>query len=155
MSSKTKIVVLHMKEIVYTCIFLVLAAMMAILLFIMFRPEKDQETASSAVETAEPDRYVPGVYTTAIELGDSSFDVQVTVDSNHINAIELVNLSETTAVMYPLMEPALDQLATQIYQTQSTDNITCSEDNKYTSALLLEAIKSSLAKAEISGESDS
>ena len=146
MSSKTKIVVLHMKEIIYTVVFLILAILMIALLVIMFGPKKDMETAATA-QTEEPDKYVPGVYTTAIELNDNSFDVQVTVDSNHINSIELVNLSEATTAMYPLVEPALENLATQIYATQSTDNITYEDDSKYTSMLLLEAIKSALAKA--------
>ena len=146
MSSKTKIVVLHMKEIIYTVVFLILAILMIALLVIMFGPKKDMETAATA-QTEEPDKYVPGVYSTAIELNDNSFDVQVTVDSNHINSIELVNLSETTTAMYPLVEPSLENLATQIYATQSTENITYEDDSKYTSILLLEAIKSALAKA--------
>lgn len=146
MSSKTKIVVLHMKEIIYTVVFLILAILMIALLVIMFGPKKDMETAATAQMT-EPDKYMPGVYTTAIELNDNSFDVQVTVDSNHINSIELVNLSEATTAMYPLVEPSLENLATQIYATQSTDNITYEDDSKYTSMLLLEAIKSALAKA--------
>lgn len=90
-----------------------------------------------------------GVYSTSIELNDNSFDVQVTVDTNHINSIELVNLSKTTTAMYPLMEPALESIASQIYSSQSTENITYEEDNKYTSMLLLEAIRSALAKASI------
>ena len=36
MSSRTKIVVLHMKEIIYTAIFAVLAIVLALLLFFMF-----------------------------------------------------------------------------------------------------------------------
>lgn len=131
MSSKTKIVVLHMKEIIYTVVFLILAILMIALLVIMFGPKKDMETTATA----------------QIELNDNSFDVQVTVDSNHINSIELVNLSETTTAMYPLVEPSLENLATQIYATQSTENITYEDDSKYTSILLLEAIKSALAKA--------
>ena len=39
MSSKTKIVVLHMKEIIYTVIFAVLAIILILLLIFMFRPE--------------------------------------------------------------------------------------------------------------------
>lgn len=35
MSSKTKIVVLHMKEVIYTAIFLVLAILLLVLLFTM------------------------------------------------------------------------------------------------------------------------
>ena len=37
MSSKTKIVVLHMKEIIYTVIFAVLAIVLILLLIFMFR----------------------------------------------------------------------------------------------------------------------
>ena len=143
MSSKTRIVVLHMKEVIYTAIFLLLGLLMIILLLIMFGPSKDKETS------ALTGQYLPGVYSTAIELNDNTFDVQVTVDSNHINSIELVNLSESTAAMYPLMEPALEELASQIYEKQSLEDITYEDDNKYTSMLLLEAIKSALAKASV------
>ena len=145
MSSKTRIVVLHMKEVIYTAIFLVLGLLMIVLLLIMFGPSKDKETASSVQTTsALTGQYLPGVYTTAIELNDNTFDVQVTVDSSHINSIELINLSESTAAMYPLKE-----LASQIYEKQSLEDITYEDDNKYTSMLLLEAIKSALAKASV------
>ncbi|NCB92633.1 MAG: hypothetical protein EOM40_08720 [Clostridia bacterium] len=150
MSSKTKIVVLHMKEVIYTAIFLVLAILMIALLVLMFGPDKDKETAATQATVSEDARYIAGVYTTAIELNDNNFDVQVTVDSSHINSIKLVNLSETATAMYPLMEPTLENLASQIYSSQSTDHITYEDDNKYTSMLLLEAIKSALSKAALS-----
>ena len=38
MSAKTKIIVLHMKEVIYTGIFLLLAVILAIVLFFMFGP---------------------------------------------------------------------------------------------------------------------
>ena len=77
MSSKTRIVVLHMKEVIYTAIFLVLGLLMIVLLLIMFGPSKDKETASSVQTTsALTGQYLPGVYTTAIELNDNTFDVQ-------------------------------------------------------------------------------
>lgn len=142
MSSKTKIVVLHMKEVVYTIIFAVLAILLAVLLFLMFgrNSSSDAGTASAAI-------YQAGVYTTPITLNDNTFDVEVTVDADHINSISLVNLSETTTTMYPLMEPALDALSTQICETQSTENITYTEENKYTSMLLLDAVNKALDKA--------
>ena len=49
--------------------------------------------------------------------------------------------------MYPLMEPALDALSSQIYAAQSTENITYEEENKYTSLMLLDAIDKALEKA--------
>lgn len=144
MSSKTKIVVLHMKEVIYTGIFVALAVLLAVLLFIMFGTKKDSEAASST-ET----RFNPGVYNTSVTLNDNTFDVEVTVDADHINSISLVNLSESTTAMYPLMEPTLEEIASQIYEAQSTEDISYSEENKYTSMLLLDAINQSLEKAAV------
>lgn len=142
MSGKTKIVVLHMREVVYTIIFLVLAVILAVLLFFMFGTKKESETASASL-------YQPGVYTSSIVLNDNTFDVEVTVDANNIKAIRMVNLSESITAMFPLMEPTLETLASQIYTTQSVDNINYSDDNKYTSMLLLNAITEALDKSRL------
>lgn len=146
MSSRTKIVVLHMKEIIYTVLFAAFVILLVILLFIMFRSKQAKEAAPTSAEVST-DLYVPGVYSATVALSDTSFDVQVTVDANHINSIELVNASEAVETMYPLMEPALSDLADQIIETQSIENITSAEESKYTSALLLDAIRTALAKA--------
>ncbi len=143
MSAKTKIVVLHMKEVVYTIVFLVLALLLGVLLFLMFAPKK----ADSSVDGDA--RYQPGVYTSTIAIHENTFDVEVTVDSSRIKAIRLVNLSESTTAMFPLMQPTLDELASQIYTTQSLDNISYSEENRYTSLLLINAISTALKKAEV------
>jgi uncharacterized protein with FMN-binding domain len=76
--------------------------------------------------------------------------VEVTVDSDHINAIRLVNLSESTAASYPLVSPALEHIASQILEKQSLEDITCPQENRYTSQLLLSAITDALelARAE-------
>ena len=47
MSSRTKIVVLHMKEIIYTVIFAVLAVLLILLLVFMFSPKDGKEDSSS------------------------------------------------------------------------------------------------------------
>lgn len=143
MSSKTKIIVLHMKEVVYTAIFLLLAIILAVVLFFMFGHGQKKDTAAD-----NGSRYKPGIYTSSIELNDNTFDLEVTVDSDKIKSIRLVNLSESTSAMFPLMEPALESLTSQIYSTQSLDNIQYSDDQKYTSMVLLNAIESALKKAE-------
>ena len=74
------------------------------------------------------------------------------MDENHINSITLVNLDEATAAMYPLMQPALDNLTEQIYEKQSLENISYGDDNQYTSMVLLNAIQSALDKAAYSEE---
>ena len=143
MSSKTRIIVLHMKEIIYTAVFLALAVVLAVILFFMFGPGK---TASDTA--SEKSRYKPGVYTSSITLNDNTFDVEVTVNADKIKAIRLVYLSETTKASYPLMEPVLDSLASQIYSSQSLEDIQYAGDRKYTSQVLLSAITDAVKKAE-------
>ena len=51
--------------------------------------------------------------------------------------------------MYPLVQPAIESIATQICETQSLENITHSEENPYTSQVILNAIEDALKKAEV------
>lgn len=148
MNSKTKIVVLHQKEVIYTAIFILLGILFIFLMLFMFLPgrsDKSHDTPSDAV-------YNPGVYTTSVQIGEKTMDIEVYVDANNINSIRMVNLDESIATLYPLMEPAFDNLVTQICETQSLENITYNSDSKYTSLLLLDAIEASLQKATISPE---
>lgn len=151
MSSKTKIVVLHMKEVVYTAIFLALAILLLVVFLIMFGSGKKDSAKKSTVSSTgstENARYIPGIYTSTISLGDQTFDVQVNVEQDRITSISLNNLSETTAAMYPLMEPALDSIASQIYVNQTTEGLIYGEDDRYTSELLVSAINQALEQAK-------
>lgn len=47
MSSKTKIVVLHMKELIYTAVFILLAIVLVLLLISMFTPQKSVKAPKS------------------------------------------------------------------------------------------------------------
>lgn len=144
MSSKTKIVVLHMKEIIYTGIFLLFLIVLGVLMFFMFGSGK-AKTAST-----NPDAiYTPGIYRSSIALNGNSFDVEVTVDADQIRSIHLANLSESTQAMFPLVEPALEELSSQIYSGQPLNELKYSSDQKYTSLMLIDAIEDALSKAEI------
>ena len=111
MSAKTKIIVLHMKEVIYTGIFLLLAVILAIVLFFMFGSGQKKSASADAKSL-----YKPGIYTSSIDLNENTFDLEVTVDSDRVTSIRLVNLY--------------------------------SEDQKYTSMILLNAIETALKKAE-------
>ncbi len=148
MSSKTKIVVLHLKELIYTGIFIVLGILFIVLLIIMFFPG-NKGNSNSSIESSSESIYSPGVYTTSLSLNDHTVDIEVVVDENHINSVRLVNLNETVTAMYPLIEPSFEQIANQLYETQSIDAITYSEDTKYTTLVLLDAINASLDKAKL------
>ena len=144
MSSKTKIIVLHLKELIYTGIFALLGILFIILLIIMFVPKDKKENGSVERPAAT---YVPGIYTTSLILNNNAVDVEVSVDETNITDIRMVNLDEAVTTMFPLLEPSFDDLANQILKNQSMDNITYADDNKYTSMVLLNAIKASLEKA--------
>jgi len=152
MSSKTKIVVLHVKELIYTGILTVLGILFIVLLIIMFLPREEKpETVPTMTQTTS-NTYVPGVYTTSLILNDNVVEIEVTVDERNINSIRLVNLDEAVTTMYPLIQPSFEDLANQIISNQSLDGITYSDDSKYTSMILLNAITASLEKAVSAGE---
>lgn len=142
MSSNTKIVVLKMKELIYTAIFVALGIVLVLLLVFMFGSGNKKE--KQAVPT-----YVAGVYTYSIGLGDNAVDVEVTVDESHINDVRLVNLNESITATYPLMEPAMEEIAQQVYENQSVEDVVCSEGNQYTGAVLLGGVEKALEKARV------
>ncbi len=143
MSTKTKIVVLRMKNIILTGIILGTVILAAIITFILLHPSRS--SPKSAIETG---LYTPGVYNTSVTLGGAAIDVSVTVDANNIKTVTINNLSESVETMYPLVSPAMEELSLQIVENQSTQNITYSENTKYTSIVLLDAISKAIDKAK-------
>lgn len=141
MSSKTKIVVLRMKEIIYTAIFIGLAIVLVSLLLIMFRPQKEDSTPT------QPAAYIPGVYTSSLTLGKQNLNVEVTVDAHRITSVSFVSLDEAVTTMYPLMQPVMNDLENQILRTQSLEDLSYSLETRYTSQALIQAIDQALTKA--------
>ena len=127
MSSKTRIVVLHMKEIIYTAIFAVLAIVLILLLIFMFLPK----VRGSHNKTP---KYNPGVYTSDLTVGE-------------ITSIHFSNLNETVSAMYPLLQPAIEEIADQIVANQSLDDIQYTEETHYTSQAIINAVDEALKKA--------
>ena len=112
MSGKTKIVVLKLKELICAGIFLVLGILAIIFMAITFT-NKDETSPPASQDSSAI--YVPGTYTTAMVLNGGNVELAVTVDETAILSIELQNMDETVSVMYPLMEPALEDLASQTH----------------------------------------
>ncbi|MFI3170751.1 MAG: hypothetical protein R3Y58_00055 [Eubacteriales bacterium] len=139
MSSKTKIIVLHMKEILYTGIFLILGAILIFLLFFMFHSQETTSTSASV--------YQSGIYTSTIALSSATLEVEVTVSNDKIDAIRFSNLDEIVTTSYPLIQPTMEDIAIQICETQSLENIAYSDDNQYTTQVIVSAIEEALTKA--------
>lgn len=151
MSAKTKIVVLHMKELIYTGILVILAIFFLILLIKILSPDKKagevSEETNATIQTIP--QFVPGIYTTQLILGAETVDIEVIVDDYNITSVRMVNPTDTLATMYPLLEPTLSSISQQLYTTQSLDSITYAPETKYTALVLTEAIRSSIEKAKL------
>ena len=141
MKNKTKIVLLQAKELIYTVIFLILGIILIIVLINMFGNNKSKKDHAKV-------NYNPGTYTSSIALGDSSFDVCVTVSKHAIENVSFQQLDETITTMYPLIETAMDSVNQEIEKTGSIDNISFETDYQYTGTLLQQAIESALDKAK-------
>lgn len=145
MSKSPKFMVFHLRELIYTVVFILLGIILVISLILMFfnksGNEKEDETTIG--------KYEPGVYTSCITLNGNPMDVTVTLDSNHINSISATNVSDTIATMYPLVQPAFDDIANQIVSTQSLENIQFAEGSQYTYTILYNAIADTINQATI------
>ena len=146
--SKTKIVVIHLKEIIYTAIFAGLGILLIILLIIMFLNKKE-DTATMTGKL-----YTPGVWTSALVLNDTSMNLEVVLDADHINSVRIVNIDESVSTMFPLVEPSLKDIEMQLSEGVDINAVTISEDSKYTQTLLVDAIKATLAKATLEVEEE-
>ncbi len=218
MSAKTKIVVLRMKEIIYTAIFVGFLLFLILLFVIMFRPKPDETAPSGGAQATEtptdnwgnqggtsmpessgpsgttapessglsgttapessvpsgttapgssdsasqtpsgtpestgesqPVSYIPGIYSSALTLGNQSVNVEVTVDASRITSVTHVPLNESIATMYPLMQPAMESLAAQIVEKQSLEGIEYQAGAQYTSMALMNAIEEAVGKAMV------
>lgn len=158
MPSSPKIIVLKSREIVYTLILIFLAILLILCMVLMFTgpgnpsasPAQKESSTVSITEDNRSARYTPGIYTSAISLGGNSVNVEITVDKNNINNIQLTNLSTAVTASFPLIAPAFDHLTEQILEKQSMEQITCSQENRYTSQLLFSAIEKALNLASAS-----
>lgn len=140
MSPKTKIVVFHMKEIIYTAVFAVLGIILILVLLFMFLPGHSGRKHT-------PKEYMPGIYTSSITLNGTPLEIEVSVDKDHINSVRFSNLDETVTAMFPLLQPAMEDIADQVVKNQSADNIRSGKEDAYTSMLIADAVGEALKKA--------
>lgn len=155
MSGSTRIVVIPLKKlIIMVCVIAALIILAAIFIFGGSSSDAAKSTGvniSTSTDTVKKNTscstYSPGVYTSSILLNGTPIDIQVTVDSDNINNIEMINLSESVQTMYPMLNSSFDEIKTAVINNGSTDNITYNAGSKYTATMLLSAIDSALAKA--------
>ncbi len=166
MSGKTKIFVLHMREVIYTGIFIFLGLIFLILLAIMFLPKKtavdsssmSTEGSISSTESAPGPGtasdvassgtvYTPGIYSATLEVSGSTMEMQLIIEQNGISEVSFSRLDETIETMYPLFTPVLDSISEQLKNGTALEDITYEDSQKYTASILLDTIEQVLETA--------
>ena len=108
----------------------------------------DAEDVSTGAVADADNTYIPGIYTTELILGSETANVEVIVNDHAITSVSLADPSETLTTMYPLLEPTMESLNDQLCEMQDPSQVTYSAETRYTSLVLLEAVKASLEKAK-------
>ena len=144
--AKTRIIVLKLKKLLRFAVPAALALVLFVFLLILFLSPKSHDKENEIIAPTAA-LYRAGVYTSVISLNDSLLNLEVVVDSDHINSVRLVNLDEATSAMYPLMEPAAADISAQLAAGTALSDVTLSESSKYTQTLLLGGIRATLEKA--------
>ena len=118
--SKTKIVILKMREIVYTAIFAGLGILLLIILFFMFWPGGGND--DSAGRPSSSDKiYHAGIYNSEIDIGENKINLQVTLDETQVKSAGA-----------------------------SVDEVVLSDQSQYTEEIILDAVNNILSENEIS-----
>lgn len=144
--SNTKIVVFQMKEIIYTILLLLLGILFIVILVFMFHSNKKKDAGKEAA------LYRPGVYSSECKIGNTIMNVSVVVDENHVNAVQIDDLSDSVTTMYPLVETSMDDIEQCLQNGTDINDIQLSDENRYTKVLLLNAVEESLEKASLPKE---
>lgn len=131
-----------MKEIIYTAVFAILGILLILLMVFMFFPKNKKAATASA-------GYTPGIYTSTVTLNNTDLEIEVSVDQSRIQSIRCVNLNESVEAMYPLLRPAVEDMADQICASQSLENLSYPDDTPYTSKMIVSAVRDALKKAVV------
>ena len=137
--SRTRIVILQMREIIYTAIFAGLGILLLIILFFMFWPDGKDESKEQ-VDNEKTAVYEAGVYNKEMTVGDSVINLQVVLDEEQVKSVEMTNLDDTVSAMYPLMKPSVESISNQLASGVSLDEVVLSDEGQYTEKMILNEV---------------
>ena len=153
--SKPKFVVFKLKELLLTAALVLFAVVLVLLGVAWISVDKEgtpgvnlPSAGRDSTETSAP-LYYPGVYTTTMEMNDTTIHLELVCDADHINSVRLIYLDEAVETMYPLLTPALEDLELQLCLDVPVEELKFTEGSTYTQTILVEAIEMTLAKAEV------
>lgn len=134
--SKTRFMVIKLKELIKTAIFAIIGAAIIIALIIMIVPKSSDA------------KYKSGTYTSNISIGDETAAITLTFSDNEITDMAFVPTSDTFELFYPLAQTTADEIKAQIMSNQSTDNIELSYDSQMTGEIILNGANACIQRAK-------
>ena len=134
--SKTKFMVIKLKELVKTAVFAIIGAAIIIALIIMLVPKNADA------------KYKSGTYTTNVSLGDETAAVSLTFSENEITDVNFIPTSNTLEVFYPLAQTTADEICAQILSEQTTQGIDLASEYSVTGELILGAADACIERAK-------
>lgn len=117
----TRFVVVKMRELLKTALFAVLGVIILVGL-ITFSAYGDGKSAGL---------YRDGTYEAELPLGQGTASVSVEIRDGRIADVTVTDDAETVSVMYPMVEDAAEEVAQQVVQNQSVENITVADTHTY------------------------
>lgn len=134
---KPKIFVLHMRQIIVTCIFAFLGFLLLLLAVYFFAPTAEETAQPTPGVYLDDMGFYPGTYRAKIALSYRPVFVEVTVDETDILAVSLLPLTHNQEILYPLLSPTMEHLAPGIVYNQAIDFYADHEHSATSAALLL------------------
>ena len=149
--SRTKIVILRMKQLIYAAIFIGLGILLLLLLFFLLIPDGKDQSAMKE-NTKKPAVYEVGVYESQMTLGEDVVKLKVSLDEDRVKSVELKDVNETVSAMYPLMKPAVEEISNQLATGISVDEVVLSKEGQYTEKMILSAVDEVVDKHRVKEE---
>ncbi len=127
----TRFVVVKMRELLKTALFAVLGVIILVGLITFFLRMGDGKSAGL---------YRDGTYEAELPLGQGTASVSVEIRDGRIADVTVTDDAETVSVMYPMVEDAAEEVAQQVVQNQSVENITVADTHTYSAQAVLDAV---------------
>ncbi|MCD7841830.1 MAG: hypothetical protein LUG56_05105, partial [Lachnospiraceae bacterium] len=83
----------------------------------------------------------------SLHLSGSTMEMQVIIENDGISNVSFTYLDDTIQTMYPLFEPVLEDIASQLQEGIALEDVAYEESQKYTATVLLNALKEVLESA--------
>ncbi len=135
--AKTRFMVIKFKELIKTAIFAILGTILIIAIIYFLIPHNENTST-----------YVPGVYTSSIDVNNENLNIELTVDKTEIKSVKLIHTAETIPVFYPLFESTAEYIGDEVVKLQDISKVTVPKEAEITGNLIIDAIEKTLAQAK-------